>query len=190
MVLEGGAIDVDGQGTLLATESCLLNANRNPTLDRRQIEERLALYLGVRKIIWLPHGLADDGVDGHVANVARFVAPGRVMCALASDPTDPDADSLAENLARLRGARDGLGRELEVIELPLPTPRRGGAMSYLGFYLANGGVVMPAFDDPFDDIAREVVAGAFPDRRVVQLPAREIDKGGGIHAITRQQPAG
>jgi agmatine deiminase len=195
MVLEGGAVHVDGQGSLLATESCLLNANRNPTLDRRQIEERLALYLGVRKIIWLPHGLVDDGTDGHVDNVARFVAPGRVMCAVASDPADPNAAPLRENLETIREARDGLGRMLEVIELPLPAPRNGAAgrlpLSYLSFYIANGAVVMPSFGDPIDEVAMARVADAFPDRRVVQVPALEIAAGGGgIHRITQQQPAG
>jgi agmatine deiminase len=194
MVLEGGAVQVDGQGTLLTTASCLLNANRNPTLDRRQVEERLALYLGVRKIIWLEHGLVDDGTDGHVDKVARFVAPGRVMCAVASDPGDPNSGPLAENLARLKGARDNLGGELEVIELPLPAPRQGPsgplALSYLDFYIANGGIVMPGFDDLLDEAAREAVARVFLDREVVQVPVLDIAHAGrGIHAITQQQPA-
>ena len=194
MVLEGGAIHVDGQGSVLAVEATVVNANRNPTLDRRQIEERLALYLGVRKIIWLEHGLVDDETDGHVDNVARFIAPGVVMCAVASDPADPNAPFLAANRDRLRQSSDALSRPLEVIELPLPAPRQGPAglmpLSYLNFYIANGGVVMPAFGDAMDQAALECVAGVFPDRRVVQVDARDIVLGGGgVHCITQQQPA-
>ncbi len=195
MVLEGGAIHVDGQGTLLSTESSLLNANRNPTLDRRQIEERLVLYLGVRKILWLPNGLVDDETDGHIDNVARFVAPGRVMCAVSSDSSDRNHGPLMENMATLQGQSNAHGRPLEVIELPLPAPRSGQAgqlpLSYLNFYIANGGIVMPAFDDPMDEPARAIIAAEFADRRVVQLPALDIVRGGGgIHCITQQQPAG
>jgi agmatine deiminase len=193
MVLEGGAIHVDGQGTVLVSEPSVLNVNRNPTLDRRQIEERLVLYLGVRKIIWLEHGLVDDDTDGHVDNVARFVAPGTAMCAVASHPDDPNRGPLSENRLRLAQARDAQGRALEVVELPLPAPRQGPKgllpLSYLNFYIANGAVLVPAFDDPMDGAAREIVAAAFPDRHVAQLPALDIVRGGGgIHCITQQQP--
>jgi len=194
MVLEGGAIHVDGQGTVLVSEPSVLNVNRNPTLDRRQIEERLVLYLGVRKIIWLERGLVDDETDGHVDNVARFVAPATVMCAVASDPDDANREPLLENRARLARMCDAQGHALEVVELPLPAPRRGPKgqlpLSYLNFYIANDAVVMPAFDDPMDDPAREIVAAAFPERQVVQLPALDIVAGGGgIHCITQQQPS-
>lgn len=193
MVLEGGAIHVDGQGTVLVSEPSVLNVNRNPTLDRRQIEERLVLYLGVRKIVWLSHGLVDDETDGHVDNVARFVAPATAMCAVASDPDDPNREPLSENRRRLAEARDAQGLALEVVELPLPAPRRGPKgllpLSYLNFYIANGAVVMPAFDDPMDEPAREIVAASFPGRQVAQLPALDIVRGGGgIHCITLQQP--
>jgi agmatine deiminase len=195
LVLEGGAVEVDGQGTLLAVEPSILNPNRNPTLDRRQVDERLALCLGVRRIVWLEHGLVDDATDGHVDNVARFAAPGQVLAAVASDPADRNANPLAENLARLRAASDAAGRPLRVAELPLPAPRRGPAgqlaLSYVNFYIANGAVVMPAFGDPMDGPAREIVAAAFPDRQVVQLQVLEIlHGGGGIHCITQQQPQG
>ena len=195
MVMEGGAIDVDGQGTVMATRSSLLNPNRNPTLDSRQIEERLALYLGVRKIVWLPNGLVDDETDGHIDNVARFVGPGRVLCAVASDPDDRNHRILLENLAALEGQTDALGRALEIVELPLPAPRTGPAgqlpLSYLNFYIANGGIVLPAFDAELDEQARETIAALFPDREVVQVAALDIVRGGGgIHCITQQQPAG
>jgi len=193
IVLEGGAVHVDGQGSLLATESSVLNANRNPTLDRRQVEERLALYLGVRKILWLPHGLVDDETDGHVDNVACFAGPGRVICAVASLRADRNSGPLAENRERLAGMRDATGRRLELIELPLPRPRDGATgqlpLSYVNFYIANGGVVMPAFGDPMDEPARRLLADVFPEREVVQLPAFEIVRGGGgLHCITQQQP--
>lgn len=193
VVLEGGAVDVDGHGTLLAVESCILNPNRNPTLDRRQVEERLAHYLGVRRILWLERGLIDDETDGHVDNVARFVGPGRVLSAVASDHDDPNRTGLVDSRARLAAARDAQGRHLQVVDVPLPAPRRGAkgrlALSYLNFYIANGAVVMPAFDDPMDVPAREIVGACFPDRVVVQVPGFDIARGGGgIHCITQQQP--
>lgn len=193
LVLEGGAVHVDGQGSVLATESSVLNVNRNPTLDRRQVEERLALHLGVRKILWLEHGLVDDETDGHVDNVACFAAPGRVICAVAADRADRNWSRLEENRQRLADMNDALGRRLEVVELPLPGPRSGTngqlPMSYVNFYIANGGVVMPAFEDPMDEPARRLVADLFPEREVVQVPALDIVRGGGgIHCITQQQP--
>lgn len=195
LVLEGGAVHVDGQGTVLTTEGSVLNANRNPTLDRRQVEERLVLYLGVRKILWLPHGLVDDATDGHVDNVARFAGPGRVLCAVATDRAHRNWSPLEENRQRLAGMSDALGRRLELIELPLPRPRQGPngqlPLSYVNFYIANGGVVIPAFDDPMDEPARRLVADVFPEREVVQVPVLDIVRGGGgIHCITQQQPRG
>ena len=192
MVLEGGAIHVDGQGTLLAVETAVLNPNRNPTLDRRQVEERLALHLGVRRIVWLEHGLSGDETDGHVDNVACFVAPGRAMACVAADGDHPDRHRLAENLARLKASRDAGGRTLEVLELPLPAEvaAEGRAVpSYLNFYVANGAVVMPGFGDAMDSAAARMVSAAYPNRSVVQIDARAIVRGGGgIHCITREQP--
>lgn len=195
MVLEGGAIDVDGAGLLLATEPSILNANRNPTLDRRQVEERLALYLGVGRIIWLPYGLVDDETDGHVDNVARFVSPGRVVAAAASADDDPNRARLEENLEVLRSTSSGGGGRLDVVELPLPAPRRGQsgmlAMSYANFFVANSAVFVPSFGDPMDDHARAILAEQFPTRDVVQLSCAEIvGGGGGLHCITLQEPAG
>lgn len=196
LVLEGGSIHVDGEGTLLTTEQCLLNPNRNPGLDRRQIEERLAHHLGVRKIVWLGDGLEDDETDGHVDNLACFASPGVVLALSCDDRGDGNHTALADNLARLRAARDAHGRELQVIEVPQPRRRENKsgqrlALSYINFYIANGGIIVPTFDDPADARALEVIAQAFPGRRAVQVAATDIARGGGgIHCITQQQPAG
>jgi len=195
-VLEGGAIHSDGEGTLLTTESVLLNPNRNPTLGRAELEELLAAYLGIRKVIWLGRGLQDDDTDGHVDELACFVRPGVVAALSESDPADANHAALADNLARLRAATDAAGRSLEVVEIAQPRPRtlpdgRRMALSYINFYIANGGVILPAFEDPQDDRAFETVARLFPDREVVQVPALDVHVGGGgIHCITQQQPAG
>jgi agmatine deiminase len=194
LVLEGGSIHVDGEGTLLTSEECLLNPNRNPGLDRAGIEELLRGTLGVEAFVWLGQGLDKDDTDGHVDNIACFVAPGIVMAVTCDDPADPNHAILADNLARLKKARDARGRALEVVELPLPRePRHVGgqrlALSYVNYYIANGGIVMPSFGDAHDALAREIVARAFPDRRVMQVPAGDVlVGGGGIHCITQQQP--
>jgi len=194
MTLEGGSIHVDGSGTLITTESVALNSDRNPTLDRRQIEERLATYLGVRKVIWLPDGLIGDRADGQVNKVARFVAPGRMMCAVASVGTDPNRANLSDNLDQLRRERDALGRPLELLEIPLPSPLQEDdghhlTRSYLDFYLGTGAVYVPGFDDAADDGAAKLIGAAFPDREVVQLDMADIARrGGAIHCMTQQQP--
>jgi agmatine deiminase len=195
MILEGGSIHVDGEGTLITTEQCLLNANRNPGLGRTEIEEVLGAYLGIRKVIWLAEGLVGDETDGHVDNIACFVRPGVVMAVTASDSDDENHQLLADNAARLRGTTDAEGRELEVIELPLPRPVEEDGerltLSYINFYVANGGLVMPAFETPRDQKAKDIVKAAYPGRSVVQVPATDIVKGGGgIHCITMQYPAG
>ncbi|HEY5598848.1 MAG TPA: agmatine deiminase family protein, partial [Kiloniellales bacterium] len=195
MVLEGGSIHVDGEGTLLTTEQCLLNANRNPKLSRAQIEELLRAYLGVRRIIWLGQGLVDDETDGHVDNLACFVRPGVVLALSTENPDDENHTALQDNLARLRAAKDAAGRALEVIEIPQPARRMGQngrrlALSYVNFYVANGSVVMPSFEDANDKAAFAVVSQCFPGRKVRQVPVLDIVcGGGGIHCITQQQPA-
>ncbi len=194
-VLEGGSIHVDGEGTLLTSEQCLLNPNRNPSLSRTEIEENLRAWLGVRQVIWLGQGLENDGTDGHVDNLACFVRPGLVLAASCADPADANFRPLADNLRRLRAARDARGRALEVIELPIPAPRITAAgrlaSTYVNFYLANGAVIAPRFDDPMDAVAARILADAFPDRALVQIPALDIlEGGGGIHCITQQLPAG
>jgi agmatine deiminase len=194
-VLEGGSIHVDGEGTLITTEQCLLNRNRNPSLSRAEIEENLRQWLGVRQIIWLGQGLENDHTDGHVDDITCFVRPGTVITATCDDPADANHAVLADNLHRLRAARDAWGRALDIIELPLPARRDTAAgrlvLTYLNFYIANGAIIAPSFDDPMDDEAAAILAGAFPDRRIVQIPALDIlEGGGGIHCITQQQPVG
>ena len=195
-VLEGGSIHVDGAGTLITTEQCLLNPNRNPLLSRGEIEEHLMQFLGIRKVIWLGEGLEDDETDGHVDNVAAFVRPGMIVATMPADPADPNHRIMQDNVARLRGSRDAAGREIEVVELPQPARRENPngtrqALSYVNFYIANGGIVMPGFEDPEDAKARAVLDKLFPDRQVVQVSGSDIVVGGGcIHCITQQQPAG
>jgi len=194
MVLEGGAFCVDGEGTLIATEQCLLDPNRNPNLWKEEIERILSGHLGIRKIIWLGAGLAGDLTDGHVGNLVCFVKPGVVMALTCGDSEDQNHAVLQDNLKRLRGATDAKDRKLEVIEIAQPRPRsddRGRPMplSYTNLYIANGGVVMPGFEDAADQKAYETVVQCFPDREVVQLTALDlISGGGGIHCTTQQQP--
>lgn len=196
LTVEGGAIHVDGRGTLLVTEQCLLNENRNPELTRQQIEARLALYVGALRVIWLGDGLKDDETDGHVDNIACFAPGGRVLLAMPRDKSDANYPALSDNLARLLHSTDAAGRKLEVIELPLPydaRTRHDGTrleMSYVNFYLCNGGLIMPAFEDAADEEAKRILADVFPDRQIVQLNALPIvEGGGGIHCITQQEPA-
>jgi len=197
LVLEGGAITCDGEGTLLTSESVLLNSNRNPNLTKEQVEEQLIQMLGMRHIIWLGDGLQDDQRGGHVENLARFVQPGVVMVTACSDQTDPNFKVCADNLQRLRQMRDAVGRELEIIEIEQPRPRfdaegRRLALSYTNFYLANGAVILPAFEDgPADKRAYDIATRLFQKREIVQLPAIELAYGGGgIHSICLPQPAG
>jgi agmatine deiminase len=194
IVLEGGGIHVDGQGTLLTTESVLLNENRNPGLTRADMADVLRGWLGVEKVIWLAGGLAGDMTDGHVDNVACFVRPGVVLAQICRDNGDPNYDVLQENRQILESSTDALGEPLTVLTMEQPEPliQLGErlALSYVNFYIANGGVVMPAFGCPQDADAYAAVSAAFPDRKVVQINARAILKGGGgIHCITQQQPA-
>lgn len=213
LIMEGGSFHVDGEGTVLTTEECLLSPGRNPDLTREQIEEHLRDYLNVEKVIWLGKGIDPDETNGHVDDVACFVRPGVVMAAVTDDKDDWRYELLQDNLRRLRETTDAKGRKLEVITLPMPAileitedeawgidsaegtiPRRPGdktAASYLNFLIVNGGIILPTFDDPYDNPARGIVAGAFPDREVVTVPGREIVLGGGnVHCITQQQPRG
>ena len=194
LVTEGGALHSDGEGTLLAVETTLVNENRNPGRSRDEIETLLKAYTGAKTVIWLPEGLADDETDGHVDNVACFAAPGRVVTLAPGDAGDENHERLQRNLAILRDATDAQGRRLEVAELPLPKARRKAdgtrlTLSYVNFYLPNDGVVLPAFDDPADDKVLEILEDCFPGRELVQIPALPIlQGGGGIHCITQQQP--
>ena len=211
IILEGGAIHVDGEGTLLTTEYCLLNSNRNPELTKEQIEERMREYLGIEKVLWLPRGIVDDETDEHIDNVACFIAPGEVLLAWTDDSSDPQYAHSVAALEYLSQQTDAQGRPIKVHKLPVPgplymtaeeaagvdpvdatQPRREGnrlAGSYINFLFCNGGIVMPAFDDPMDSVAKEIIQSLCPDHRVIQVPGREILLGGGnIHCITQQQP--
>jgi agmatine deiminase len=212
LVLEGGSIHVDGEGTVLTTEECLLNPNRNPELSREQVERALCDYLGAEKVVWLGRGVHADETDGHVDNLACFTRPGVVLLTWSDDESDPQRGISADALARLEAASDARGRSFEVVRLPSPRPilieaeeaagveavegtqpRRAGdrlAASYANFYLANLRVVMPLLDERTDDQAAEILRNCFPEREVVGVPAREILLGGGnVHCITQQVPA-
>ncbi|AIB11708.1 agmatine deiminase [Azospirillum argentinense] len=194
LVMEGGSFHVDGEGTLLTTEQCLLNPNRNPNLGKAEIEELLKEHLGISSVIWLGEGYQDDETDGHIDEIALFVKPGVVMAITTDDPGDANFKAFQDNLDRLKRARDAQGRELEVIPVRQPARRDENGvrltLSYTNLYIANGGIVMPAFEDSADDEAFRIVRRAFPDREVVQVPALDIVRGGGgIHCITQQQPA-
>lgn len=194
LVMEGGAFHVDGEGTLITTEQCLLNANRNPGLSRAEIEAELKRFLGVRQIIWLGEGYQDDETDGHIDEIAAFARPGVLLMSATDDPADANFKTFQDNLDRLKRARDAKGRELEIIPIRQPERRdQNGVrltLSYTNFYLANGGVVMPAFVDPADDEAFWTMRKAFPDREVTAVPAIDIVRGGGgVHCITQQVPS-
>jgi agmatine deiminase len=211
MINEGGAIHVDGQGTVMVTEQCLLNPNRNPALSREQIEVLLRRYLGVSCIIWLGEGVVEDETSGHIDNLACFARPGEVCLSWSSDPRDPQHRVSQDAFERLMAARDARGRRLKVHRLPMPGPlymtrreaagliqRRGMrkltagqrlAGSYVNFYLANDALILPLLDQRTDGAARRALRRIFPRRKIQGIPAREILLGGGnIHCITQQQP--
>jgi agmatine deiminase len=196
VVLEGGAIDVNGRGALLTTEECLLSKvqQRNPGLKRRDYERLFAESLGVRKVIWLGRGIVGDDTHGHVDDLARFVGPGTVATVVEWDPADANYRPLQENLERLRGATDQDGGKLEVVALPMPAPvyfdgQRLPA-SYANFYIANDRVLVPTFNDPRDRQALGILAELFPGREVIGIHAVDLVWGlGTLHCLTQQQPA-
>ena len=195
IVLEGGAVHVDGEGTALVTEQCLLDPNRNPDVTREEMDRHLHEFLGVDQVIWLAKGYEGDETAGHIDEIAFFAAPRVVVTCVTDDENDPNHPIFQDNLARLRSATDARGRSLEVIELPTPRRKehadgRRITMSYANCYIANGGVIMPDFEDDQDDRAFRMFRELFPDRKVVQVPAQDIVVGGGgIHCITQQQPS-
>ncbi len=193
---EGGAIHGDGAGTLLTTEQCLLNPNRNPGQSQDAVEDRLKRFTGARRVVWLGDGFSDDGADGLVDNSAGGDGPGRGSVGGPASASLPAAEPVAEAIRRLQTARDAEGRALEVIELPQPRrvrfDWRGRMMqaSYVNFYLANGGIVMPAFDDPNDDKAEAILADLFPGRDILQVEVLDLlQGGGGIHCIALGEPS-
>jgi len=196
VVLEGGSIDVNGRGTMLTTEECLLSEvqQRNPNATRDQLEKLFADYLGVTKTIWLGSGVAGDDTHGHVDDISRFVSPNAVVTVVEKNTSDPNHEPLQENLQRLRNATDQDGKRLNVIELPLPSPVwfRGQRLpaSYANFYIANAAVLVPTFNDPNDRVALSVLGELFSDRDVVGIYCGDFIWGlGAIHCATQQQPA-
>lgn len=212
-ILEGGSIHVDGEGTCMVTESCLLSRGRNPELSKEEIEEILRNYLNVSSILWLPCGIYNDETNGHVDNICAFTAPGEVVLAWTEEREDPQYAMSKACLDYLEQAADARGRRLRIHKLPLPkpvtvtkgecqgldacgdeparTPGERLAASYVNFYIANKSVVIPGFGDPADREAKEILQKLFPDRKVVQIYTRDILIGGGnIHCITQQIPAG
>jgi len=213
LVMEGGSIHVDGEGTCLTTTECLRNPNRNPHLTQAEIEEYLQQYLDVQKVIWLDRGVYQDETGGHVDNLSCFVRPSVLALTWTDDQSDPQYPISAQAYEQLSAATDAKGRRFEIHRIHQPgpiyitaeecegvdsiegtLPRKTGdrlAGSYINFYIANGGVVMPTFDDSHDQAAAEMLQKLFPDRHIVGVPAREILLGGGnIHCITQQQPRG
>jgi agmatine deiminase len=195
VVLEGGSIDVNGQGTLLTTEECLLGETqqRNPAMKRRDYEKIFADYLGIKNVIWLGSGIIGDDTHGHVDDITRFVSPDTVVTAVESDPNDANYEPLRENIRRLREATDQDGKSISIIELPMPAPiffegRRLPA-SYANFYIANGLVLVPVFNDPNDRFALDILADLFPDRDVAGIYSGDLIWGlGAMHCMTQQQP--
>ncbi len=211
LILEGGSIHVDGDGTLITTEECLLNPNRNPGLSKQEIEDHLKAYLSVEKIIWFNKGVYMDETDGHVDNLCCFVKPGVVVLLWTDDTSDPMYEISRNALEILSKTRDAKGRKIEVYKIHQPgplfmtkqeslgvdfskgaLPREEGdrlAGSYVNFYIANKGVIVPLFNDPHDKAALETIRHLYPDREVIGIQARELLLGGGnIHCITQQQP--
>ncbi len=193
-VLEGGSVEVDGEGTLLTTEQCLLNPNRNPWLPRGLLEAQLSASLGVKKVLWIKEGLLNDHTDGHIDTIARFIAPGRVVCMKAVGRSDPNREILEAIEAQLRDMSDAQGRRLEVITIPSPGEvlsdyKKLMPASYVNFYISNAHVIVPQYGSAFDAAAVQGLAPFFPGRKVLGLSARAILEGGGaFHCITQQLP--
>jgi agmatine deiminase len=195
VVLEGGSIDVNGDGTLLTTEECLLSRiqQRNPGFRREDYEQVFATYLGIQNVIWLGQGITGDDTHGHVDDISRFVAPHTIVTMVEPNPKDKNHAPLQENLRRLKSATDHAGHPLDIVELPMPAPvifeSRRLPASYGNFYIANGAVLVPVFNDPNDRIALNTLADLFPDRDIVPIYSGDLIWGfGALHCMTQQQP--
>lgn len=200
IVMEGGSIEVNGEGLVLTTEQCLLNPNRNPACSRAEIEDYLKNYLGVEKVLWLGEGIVGDDTDGHIDDIARFVSPNTIVAAIEDDPADPNFSILQDNLRRLQAMTDLHGRSFEVVPLPMPGIVGGESTSarnldrlpasYANFYIANGVVLAPIFGHANDSRALETLQRLFPNRRVVGINCEPLVWGmGTIHCVTQQQPS-
>ena len=197
IVLEGGSIDVNGEGALLTTEECLLSEvqQRNPGVSREQLGRAFHDYLGIDQVVWLNRGIAGDDTHGHVDDIARFVGPATIIAAVEPNTSDPNHEPLAENLDRLKAARTIEGSQYTIVEIPLPRPVvfRGQRLpaSYANFYIANGLVLVPTFHDPNDRVALNILAEVFPDSEVIGIHSVDLIWGlGALHCMTQQQPAG
>jgi agmatine deiminase len=194
-VLEGGALDHDGEGTVLTTRQCLLNSNRNPGWSQADAEAALAEALGAKTVLWLGEGLANDHTDGHVDNLARFVAPGVVACPVAYGRGDPNAQAYDDAARRLAGMTDAAGRKLTVMRIPSPgwidgPDRKAAPASHMNFLIANGAVIVPIYAEAPGAFAVQALEHLFPGRQVIGLPSRAILTGGGsFHCISQQEPA-
>jgi len=194
IVMEGGSIEVNGRGTLMTSEQCLLNENRNPRLSKKQIEKYLSDYLGVKKFIWLKNGILNDHTDGHIDDFARFVNPMTIMCAYENDKKSGNYKILKENFEILKNSTDQAGHKLKLIKLPMPKMTGksgcGCAASYINFYIGNSVVLAPIFKHKNDKQALKTIQKAFPKRKVVGIDCRDLICGGGaIHCVSQQQPA-
>lgn len=212
IVMEGGSLEVNGQGTLITTEQCLLNPNRNPSLSKKQIEQYLKDYLGVSKIIWLKKGLVNDHTDGHIDDLAKFVGPNKILAAYEEDPNDENFKTLDDNYKVLTNAQDQDGKPFEIVKMPMPHMRyqaghtvhskdvnnnsqisaetEKAAVSYTNFYIGNSIVLAVTYNDPNDAKALKIIQSCFPDRKVVPIDCSDIIYGGGaVHCMTQQQTA-
>ncbi len=193
IIMEGGALENNGAGTILTTEPCLLNPNRNPQLNREQIEQYLRDYACADKILWIGGSVEGDDTDSHIDELARFVGPSTVVAALESDPRDVNYEPLQENFRLLQTLTDAQGRPLEVIPIPMPRPlfydEQRLPACYMNFYIANGVVLVPVFDDPSDKVALDTLGRLFPGREIIGIEAIDLVWGlGAFHCITQQQP--
>ena len=194
VVLEGGSIEVNGAGTCLTTEQCLLNPNRNPHFNRSDLEAFLKANLGVDHVVWLGDGIVGDDTDGHIDDIARFVDEKTVLCAVEDDPSDENYAPLEENYERLQGARDQHGAKLDLVRLPMPgkVVYRGTRLpaSYANFYIANEAILVPTYNHSNDGRALGILAELFPARKIVPLPSSDVVIGlGAMHCVTQQQPS-
>ena len=200
MVLEGGAIEQNGQGTIMTTEQCLLNSGRNSNLTKEQIENNIKNFLGAKKIIWLPRGLANDHTDGHIDDIARFVSPNKILCAYENDRKNQNYKILDDNYKIFQNSTDVNGKKFEIVKLPMPhmrydknKPFEAGSLapaSYTNFYIGNTVVLVPIYNDINDAEALKTIQSCFPNRKVKGVDSRDLIYGGGsIHCMTREQPA-
>jgi agmatine deiminase len=195
LILEGGSIEVDGQGTLLTTESCLLNPNRNPHLGQAEIEEALRTHLGIERILWLADGVAGDDTDGHIDDLTRLVGTDTILTIVEPAAEDENYAILQENLRRIRGFRTATGQPYRVLQLPMPPPLVADGVrlpaSYANYYVANGVVLLPTFGVPTDQAAMEILQQCYPERRIIPIRCEDLLWGlGGIHCVTQQVPTG